>query len=216
MGRDAEAHAFAKRNIDAWIGEMDGPGLDAIVITASGCGTTVKDYGFMFRDDPAYAEKAKRVSDMTRDITEYMLSLKLVEPVRESDLVVAYHSACSMQHGQQIRTEPKTLLKQAGFTVKDVPEGHICCGSAGTYNLLQPELARALRDRKVANIERVKPDLIATGNIGCITQIAQGTEIPLVHTVELLDWATGGPMPAVLKEAGFEARLAARPAVAAE
>ena len=208
MGRDAEAHAFAKRNIDAWIAEMDGPGLDAIVITASGCGTTVKDYGFMFRDDPAYADKAKRVSEMTKDVTEYMQSLKLMAPVRETDLVVAYHSACSMQHGQQIRTEPKTLLKQAGFTVKDVPEGHICCGSAGTYNLLQPELARALRDRKVANIERVKPDLIATGNIGCITQIAQGTAIPLVHTVELLDWATGGPMPVVLKDAGFEARLA--------
>ena len=208
MGRDAEAHGFAKRNIDAWIAEMDGPGLDAIVITASGCGTTVKDYGFMFRDDPVYADKAKRVSEMTKDVTEYMLSLKLMAPMRESDLVVAYHSACSMQHGQQIRTEPKTLLKQAGFTVKDVPEGHICCGSAGTYNLLQPELARALRDRKVANIERVKPDLIATGNIGCITQIAQGTAIPLVHTVELLDWATGGPMPVVLKDAGFEARLA--------
>jgi glycolate oxidase iron-sulfur subunit len=216
MGRDAEAHAFAKANIDAWIGEMDGPGLDAIVITASGCGTTVKDYGFMFRDDPAYADKARRISDATKDITEYMLSLELMAPVLETDLVVAYHSACSMQHGQQIRTEPKTLLKQAGFTVKDVPEGHICCGSAGTYNLLQPELARALRDRKVANIERVKPDLIATGNIGCITQIAQGTKVPLVHTVELLDWATGGPMPAVLKEAGFEARLAPQSAVAAE
>ena len=217
MGRDGEAHGFAKRNIDAWIAEMDGPGLDAIVITASGCGTTVKDYGFMFRDDPAYADKARRVSEVTKDITEYMQSLKLMAPVRESDLVVAYHSACSMQHGQQIRTEPKTLLKQAGFTVRDVPEGHICCGSAGTYNLLQPELARALRDRKVANIERVKPDLIATGNIGCITQIAQGTAIPLVHTVELLDWATGGPMPAVLKDAGFEARLAPNAAgVAAE
>jgi glycolate oxidase iron-sulfur subunit len=217
MGRDAEAHAFAKANIDVWIAEIDGPGLDAIVITASGCGTTVKDYGFMFRDDPAYAEKAMRVSEMTKDITEYMQSLKLMDPVRESDLVVAYHSACSMQHGQQIRTEPKTLLKQAGFTVKDVPEGHICCGSAGTYNLLQPELARALRDRKVANIERVNPDLIATGNIGCITQIAQGTAIPLVHTVELLDWATGGPMPAALKDSGLATPLAAQgPRVAAE
>jgi glycolate oxidase iron-sulfur subunit len=203
MGRDAQGHAFARRNIDAWIAEMDGEGLDAIVITASGCGTTIKDYGFMFRDDPAYAEKAARVSDLAKDITEYATSLGLMAPVRETDLVVAYHSACSMQHGQAIRTEPKTLLKQAGFTVKDVPEGHICCGSAGTYNLLQPEIAAQLRARKVANIERTKPDLIATGNIGCMTQIGKGTEIPIVHTVELLDWATGGPMPETLEKAGF-------------
>ncbi|HLM38293.1 MAG TPA: glycolate oxidase subunit GlcF, partial [Microvirga sp.] len=203
MGQDAQGHAFARRNIDAWIAEMDGEGLDAIVITASGCGTTIKDYGFMFRDDPAYAEKAARVSDLAKDITEYATSLGLMAPVRETDLVVAYHSACSMQHGQAIRTEPKTLLKQAGFTVKDVPEGHICCGSAGTYNLLQPEIAAQLRARKVANIERTKPDLIATGNIGCMTQIGKGTEIPIVHTVELLDWATGGPMPETLEKAGF-------------
>jgi len=203
MGRDAQGHAFARRNIDAWIAEMDGEGLDAIVITASGCGTTIKDYGFMFRDDPAYAEKAARVSDLAKDITEYATSLGLMAPVRETDLVVAYHSACSMQHGQAIRTEPKTLLKQAGFTVKDVPEGHICCGSAGTYNLLQPEIAAQLRARKVANIERTRPDLIATGNIGCMTQIGKGTEIPIVHTVELLDWATGGPMPETLEKAGF-------------
>jgi glycolate oxidase iron-sulfur subunit len=215
MGRDAESHAFAKRNIDAWIAEMDGEGLDAIVITASGCGTTIKDYGFMFRDDPAYVDKARRVSEMTKDITEYMTALKLMPPVRESDLVVAYHSACSMQHGQQIREEPKKLLKQAGFVVKDVPEGHICCGSAGTYNILQPELAGALRARKVANIERVAPDLIATGNIGCMTQIEKGTAIPIVHTVELLDWATGGPMPAVL-EASLKERSAAPAQVAAE
>jgi glycolate oxidase iron-sulfur subunit len=203
MGRDQEGHAFAKRNIDAWVAEMDGEGLDAIVITASGCGTTIKDYGFMFRDDPAYAEKAARVSAIAKDVTEYVTGLQLMEPVRETDLVVAYHSACSMQHGQQIRTEPKTLLKRAGFTVKDVPEGHICCGSAGTYNILQPEIAARLRDRKVANIERVQPDLIATGNIGCMTQIEKGTAIPIVHTVELLDWATGGPIPATLEAAGL-------------
>jgi glycolate oxidase iron-sulfur subunit len=216
MGRDAESHAFARRNIDAWIAEMDGEGLDAIVITASGCGTTIKDYGFMFRADPAYADKARRVSEIAKDITEYVASLKLVPPVRESDLVVAYHSACSMQHGQQIRDEPKKLLKQAGFTVKDVPEGHICCGSAGTYNILQPELANALRARKVANIERTKPDLIATGNIGCMTQIEKGTAIPIVHTVELLDWATGGPMPKVLAEAGVREGVRTQPRVAAE
>jgi glycolate oxidase iron-sulfur subunit len=216
MGRDAEGHDFAKRNIDAWIAEMDGEGLDAIVITASGCGTTIKDYGFMFREDPDYAEKAARVSAIAKDITEYALSLDLMEPVRETDLVVAYHSACSMQHGQAIRTEPKTLLKQAGFTVKDVPEGHICCGSAGTYNLLQPEIAAQLRARKVANIERTKPDLIATGNIGCMTQIGKGTEIPIVHTVELLDWATGGPMPESLEKAGFESRISRPLTMAAE
>jgi glycolate oxidase iron-sulfur subunit len=203
LGREREAHAFARQNIDAWMAEIEGEGLDAIVITASGCGTTVKDYGFMFRNDPAYAEKARRVSELAKDITEYLASIGLIEPVRETDLVVAYHSACSMQHGQQIREEPKKLLRQAGFSVKDVPEGHICCGSAGTYNLLQPEIAGQLRARKVANIERVKPDLIAAGNIGCMTQIASGTAIPIVHTVELLDWATGGPLPEALRQAGL-------------
>jgi glycolate oxidase iron-sulfur subunit len=217
MGRDEQSHAFAKRNIDVWIREMDGEGLDAIVITASGCGTTIKDYGFMLREDPDYAEKAARVSGIVKDVTEYMTTLKLMEPVREIDLTVAYHSACSMQHGQQIRTEPKTLLKKAGFTVKDVPEGHICCGSAGVYNILQPEIAGQLRARKVANIERTKPDLIATGNIGCATQIGLGTAIPIVHTVELLDWATGGPIPEVLEEAGFRDVEPRRPtAIAAE
>jgi len=215
LGRAEESHAFAKRNIDAWIAEMDGQGIDAVVVTASGCGTTIKDYGFMFRDDPAYAEKAERVSAIARDISEYAAGLKLMPPVRETDLVVAYHSACSMQHGQQIRTEPKALLKQAGFVVKDVPEGHICCGSAGTYNLLQPEIAGQLRGRKVANIERVKPDLIATGNIGCLTQIGKGTVIPIVHTVELLDWATGGPMPEALEGSAIASRLGNAPKVAA-
>jgi glycolate oxidase iron-sulfur subunit len=209
MGRDHEALAFARRNIEAWVAEMDGEGLDAIVITASGCGTTIKDYGFLFRDDPAYAEKARRVSELAKDITEYLSAIGLKPPVRETDLVVAYHSACSMQHGQQIREEPKKLLRKAGFTVKDVPEGHICCGSAGTYNLLQPDIAGQLRARKVANIERVKPDLVATGNIGCMTQIGRGTAIPIVHTVELLDWATGGPMPEALS--GHGERVAADP-----
>jgi glycolate oxidase iron-sulfur subunit len=200
MGKADESHATARRTIDAWITEMDGPGLDAIVITASGCGTTIKDYGFMFRDDPAYAEKAARVSAIAKDVTEYMASLGLMPPIIESDLVVAYHSACSMQHGQRIVGEPKRLLTKAGFTVRDVPEGHLCCGSAGTYNLLQPVIARQLRDRKVANIERTRPDAVATGNIGCITQIASGTGIPVVHTVELLDWATGGPVPGALRD----------------
>ena len=198
MGKENSALAFARTNIDAWTRELDGDGLDAVVINASGCGTTVKDYGFMLREDPAYAEKAARISSLARDVTEVLGELGLPPAATDTDLVVAYHSACSMQHGQKITTLPKQLLAQAGFTVKDVPEGHLCCGSAGTYNLLQPEIAAQLRDRKVANIESTRPQVIATGNIGCMTQIASGTKVPVVHTVELLDWATGGPRPAAL------------------
>ena len=198
MGREARSLAQARANIDVWQREIEQGGLEAIVVTASGCGTTIKDYGFMLRDDPLYAEKAVRISALAKDVTEYLsgLDLKFENPAK---LVVAYHSACSMQHGQKITDAPKMLLRRAGFTVRDVPEGHICCGSAGTYNLLQPEIAGRLRARKVANIARVKPDVIATGNIGCITQIAAGTSIPIVHTAEMLDWATGGPKP---REAG--------------
>ena len=210
MGREDEALGFARRNIDAWVREMDGPGLDAIVITASGCGTTIKDYGFMLRDDAAYAEKAKRVSSISKDITEYLAELDLEEPAGAMGYTVAYHSACSMQHGQKLTDVPKRLLKAAGFLVKDVPEGHICCGSAGTYNILQPELAGRLRTRKVGNIERIRPDLIATGNIGCMTQIGKGTAIPIVHTVELLDWAAGGPQPNALSGLGPPAPKANR------
>ena len=152
-----------------------GGGLDAIVINASGCGTMVKDYGFIFRNDPELAEPAKTVSSLTRDVTELMSEIGLQTPVNPTGQRVAYHSACSLQHGQQIRDEPKRLLRQAGFVVLDPPEGHLCCGSAGTYNLLQPEIARKLRDRKVANIASTAPDLIAAGNIGCLTQIASGT-----------------------------------------
>ena len=188
-------HDYARANIEAWSREAD---LDAIVINASGCGTTVKNYGFMFRDDPALAEQAARISSLARDITELMTEIGLHPPTIATGQRVAYHSACSLQHGQQIRLEPKRLLAAAGFEVLDVPEGHFCCGSAGTYNILQPEIATALRDRKVANIERIAPDLIAAGNIGCITQIATGTSLPVLHTAELLDWATGGPRPAAL------------------
>jgi len=193
-----EALSFAKANIDAWMREKTGGGLDAIIINASGCGTTVKDYGFTFRADPAYADKAATVSALTKDISEFMTTLGLHAPVVETGQRVAYHAACSLQHGQNVRREPKELLLAAGFDVTDIPESHICCGSAGTYNLLQPEIAVQLRDRKVGNIGRTKPDLIAAGNIGCITQIATGTETPILHTVELLDWATGGPRPKVL------------------
>jgi glycolate oxidase iron-sulfur subunit len=194
MGREEAALAQARINIDAWVREIENGGLEAIVVTASGCGTTIKDYGFMLRDDPAYAEKAARISMLAKDVTEYLdkLDLPFANP---NGLVVAYHSACSMQHGQKITSEPKNLLRRAGFVVRDVPEGHICCGSAGTYNILQPEIAGQLRARKAANIARVKPDIIAAGNIGCITQIAGGISIPIVHTAELLDWACGGPAP---------------------
>jgi glycolate oxidase iron-sulfur subunit len=200
MGRDAEALAFARRNIDVWTREIEAQGLDAILITASGCGTTIKDYGFILRDDPAYAEKAARVSALAKDVTEYIDGLDVADNARPASLTVAYHSACSMQHGQRISDLPKRLLRSAGFKVKDIPEGHICCGSAGTYNILQPGLAMALRDRKLANIAKTRPDVIATGNIGCITQLASGTTVPIVHTVELLDWASGGPKPATLPD----------------
>ncbi|MBB3810158.1 glycolate oxidase subunit GlcF [Pseudochelatococcus contaminans] len=202
MGREDQSHVLARATIDTWTREIDGEGLDAIIITASGCGTTIKDYGFMFRDDAAWAEKAARVSALARDITEYLGSLNL-DFSAANKATVAYHSACSMQHGQQIREEPKLLLKAAGFKVKDVPEGHICCGSAGTYNMLQPEISARLRDRKVENIARTRPDIVVTGNIGCITQIRQGMALsgaatPVLHTIELLDWANGGPRPAAL------------------
>ncbi len=199
MGKEAPAHASAKANIAAWIREMEGEGLDAVVINASGCGTTVKDYGYMFRADPAWADRAAKVSAIARDVSEFMSEIGLDLPVEKSGLAVAYHAACSLQHGQRIRQEPKLLLAAAGFTVREVAEGHLCCGSAGTYNLLQPEIATRLRDRKVANIERTRATVIATGNIGCMVQIAGGTGIPVVHTVELLDWATGGPKPAALE-----------------
>ncbi|WMS44973.1 heterodisulfide reductase-related iron-sulfur binding cluster [Acuticoccus sp. MNP-M23] len=194
MGREDDAHRAARANIDAWLAERDRGGLDAIVITASGCGTTIKDYGFMLREDPEYAQKAAAVSAMARDITELLTELDLAPPTRTTTAAVAYHSACSMQHGQKIRTEPKALLTAHGFAVKEVPEGHLCCGSAGTYNILQPGIAARLRDRKLANIDTTGADLVATGNIGCMTQLKGGR--PIVHTVELIDWAQGGPAPA--------------------
>jgi glycolate oxidase iron-sulfur subunit len=198
MGEEGPAHRAARACIDAWTRELEGPGLDAVVINASGCGTTVKDYGFMLREDRAYAAKAARIAAITKDITELMDQLGLAPAVRDTDLVVAYHSACSMQHGQSIRAEPKRLLSAAGFTVTEPAESHLCCGSAGTYNILQPEIAGRLKARKVANLEATGADVIATGNIGCMTQIASATRRPVLHTVELLDWATGGTRPETL------------------
>ena len=214
MGREHDALAAIRRNVDAWVTEADGEGLDAILITASGCGTTVKDYGFMLRSDPGYAAKAQRISTLAKDICEYLATLDLRKTAAASAFVTAYHGACSLQHGQKITREPKELLSRTGFVVKDVPEGHLCCGSAGTYNILEDDIAKRLRARKVANIEKVKPDVIAAGNIGCITQIAAGTAIPVVHPVELVDWATGGPKPAALRGTALTA-AAARTAEAA-
>ncbi|MFO1032870.1 MAG: heterodisulfide reductase-related iron-sulfur binding cluster [Hyphomicrobiales bacterium] len=177
---------------------MDDDAPDHIVVTTSGCGTTIKDYGHMLRLDPAYAEKAYTVSARACDVTELLARLDL--PKGEGKLRVAYHAACSLQHGQKVKAEPLALLRRAGFEVAEVPEGHLCCGSAGTYNILQPELSTQLRDRKLGNIATTKPDVIATGNIGCITQLGLASPVPVVHTVELLDWALGGPRPAKLDQ----------------
>jgi glycolate oxidase iron-sulfur subunit len=199
MGREEQALSAARRNVDAWSAAMRHEPLDAILINASGCGTMVKDYGHLLARDEGYRERAEKFAGLTRDITEFMTEIGLKAPEKWSDLKVAYHSACSMQHGQRLTVQPIALLEQAGFTVVDIPEGHICCGSAGTYNILQPELAGELRDRKVRNIESVAPDLVAAGNIGCITQLQGESAIPIVHTVELLDWALGGPCPEELR-----------------
>jgi glycolate oxidase iron-sulfur subunit len=195
LGRDGDALGRARANISVWLKEADRGGLDAILVTTSGCGTVIKDYGFMLREDRDFAGPAARVSALAKDITEYVGGIELRPAQQHSDIVIAYHSACSLQHGQKITQAPKELLSKNGFVVKDVPESHLCCGSAGTYNILQPDIANKLRDRKVANIAMVKPDMIAAGNIGCMVQIAGGTSVPVVHTIELLDWATGGPKP---------------------
>jgi glycolate oxidase iron-sulfur subunit len=196
MGKTKQSHATAAKNIKAWMAEVNGDGLDAIVINTSGCGTTVKDYGHMFGNTDL-AQDAQVIAALAKDVSEVLIDLKL--PVNDpKDIRVAYHSACSLQHGQQIKTHPKTLLKNAGFTVLEPSDPHLCCGSAGTYNLMQPEISKQLKDRKVTTLEATQPEIIAAGNIGCMMQIGSGTGIPVVHTVELLDWATGGPKPAKL------------------
>jgi glycolate oxidase iron-sulfur subunit len=195
LGQDDDALARARANITVWQREAEQGGLDAILITASGCGTVIKDYGYLLREDRNFAPAAARISALAKDITEYLGGIALKPSSQKGDVTVAYHSACSLQHGQKITALPKELLSKNGFVVKDVPESHLCCGSAGTYNILQPDIASRLRDRKVANIAMVKPDMIAAGNIGCMVQIAGGTSVPVVHTIELLDWATGGARP---------------------
>ena len=196
MGKETESHATAAKNIKAWVKQMDAGGLDAIVINTSGCGTTVKDYGHMFRNDPLAADAA-RVSAIAMDVSEVLMKLDLPKGDAKGTKV-AYHAACSLQHGQQIKTYPKDLLKNAGFTVLEPKDSHLCCGSAGTYNLMQPEISGQLKERKVQTLEALTPDIIAAGNIGCMMQIGSATDVPIVHTVELLDWATGGPQPPAL------------------
>ena len=193
MGKEADAIWRARRNVHHWANAR----VEAVIITASGCGTTIKDYGFMLRFDPVYAARAAVISANAKDIVEFLSGIEL--PAASQALRVTYHSACSMQHGQNMGTKAQTLLRNAGFTVQDIPEGHLCCGSAGTYNIMQPEIATRLRDRKIENIKSTNPQVIATGNIGCITQLATGMQTPILHTVELLDWAYGGPRPDKIK-----------------
>jgi len=199
LGREEVALASARANIDAWMREIEGEGLDAILVTASGCGATIKDYGAMLADDPAYAGKAARVAALAKDPSEYLIGLDLAFPAPRR-LRAAYHSACSLQHGMKIVDAPKKLLAAAGFTVLTPAEAHLCCGSAGVYNILQPKIAGELRDRKARNLERLRPDVIAAGNIGCLTQIGSAAVAPVSHLVELLDWAQGGPAPAGVTE----------------
>ncbi|MAY32252.1 MAG: glycolate oxidase iron-sulfur subunit [Rhodovulum sp.] len=198
MGKVDDSHSAAARNIKAWMAEAQNGGLDAIVINTSGCGTTVKDYGHMFRNDPL-ADQAARVSALAMDVSEVLAKLDLPADTAPR-MRVAYHAACSLQHGQQIKTTPKDLLRKAGFEVVEPADSHLCCGSAGTYNLMQPEISGQLKARKVRTLEAKSPDVIAAGNIGCMMQIGSGTEVPIVHTVELLDWATGGPKPRAITE----------------
>lgn len=196
LGQEQAAIAAARRNIDAWTPALE-DGCAAIIVTASGCGSTVKDYGHLLRDDPVYASRARRVSTLAMDVSEFLSKITL-PPAKAQHLTVAYHAACSLQHGQKAGALPAALLGDAGFSVRTPAEAHLCCGSAGTYNILQPAIARQLGDRKVQQIEALRPDVIATTNIGCAVQIAGGTDIPVVHVVELLDWATGGPKPGAL------------------
>jgi glycolate oxidase iron-sulfur subunit len=198
MGADEKARSLAAANVRAWQEAGATCGLDAVVINASGCGSTVKDYGHLLAQEPDLAQAAKDIAAKARDISEFLATTDIQFPARIQGLKVAYHAACSLQHGQRIREEPSALLRKAGFQVLAVPDGHLCCGSAGTYNLLQPEIADQLKTHKCANIASLGPDLVATGNIGCLVQIGQGLDIPVVHTVELLDWATGGPKPCAL------------------
>ena len=208
LGKENLANQTFRKNILTWYDEYLKNGLDAIISNTSGCGTTLKDYGFIFRSDKDFKKKAKKISELTKDITEYLeenVKLNFIEKTKNEKVYkIAYHSPCSMQHGQKITDLPKQLLAAAGFEVVSPEENHLCCGSAGTYNLMQPEIAGQLRDRKAANIARTAPEVVATGNIGCLMQLREVVDAPVVHTVELLDWATGGPPPNGLPQTASE------------
>ena len=197
LGKKDLAKSSFVKNIKSWHEEYLANGLDAIISNTSGCGTTLKDYGHILKHDKELKKMAKKISELTKDVTEYLHeNLKLnFKNGEEKKYKIAYHSACSMQHGQKIHSQPKELISNTGNEVLEIPEGHLCCGSAGTYNILHQKMAKSLLRNKVKNIEKVSPDFISTGNIGCITQISTGTRIPIIHTVELLDWFTGGPKP---------------------
>ena len=196
LGKEKAAHELFKKNINLWYDEYLENGLTAIISNTSGCGTTLKDYGFIFRGDKEMKIKAKKISELTKDITEFLdKNIKLNFKQNEKVYKIAYHSACSMQHGQKVHQQPIDLIKRTGNQVLNIPEGHVCCGSAGTYNILQQKIAKELLKNKIENINKIQPDFISTGNIGCMTQIASGTEIPIVHTIEVIDWLTGGPKP---------------------
>jgi len=204
LGKTDLANKTFKKNILIWYDEYLKNGLDAIISNTSGCGTTLKDYSFMFRSDPELKKKAKKISELTKDISEYLdehVKLNFIKKKNEKkEYKIAYHSACSMQHGQKVHDVPMKLIEKTGNRVLNIPDGHICCGSAGTYNLLQNNIASKLLKNKITNIEKIKPEFIATGNVGCITQISQGTSIPILHTVEIIDWYTGGPKPEILRK----------------
>ncbi len=196
LGKEKAAGELFKKNINLWYDEYLNNGLNAIISNTSGCGTTLKDYGFIFRGDKEMKKKAKKISELTKDITEFLdKNIKLNFRQNEKIYKIAYHSPCSMQHGQKVHQQPIDLIKRTGNEVLNIPEGHLCCGSAGTYNILQQKIAKTLLKNKVENINKIEPDFISTGNIGCMTQIASGTKTPIVHTVEVIDWLTGGPKP---------------------
>ena len=198
MGRETEALAFVRHNVDVWSTAIEAGDVDAIIVTASGCGTTIKDYGFLLRSDPAYAARAARISALAKDVSEFLSPDQLPPSTADPKIRVAYHAACSLQHGQKIASQPRQLLERAGFEVAAPTNAHLCCGSAGVYSVLQPEIAGQLGDRKTASLDALSAGVIATGNVGCAVQISARTATPVVHIAELLDWATGGPAPLAL------------------
>lgn len=203
MGYGKLARQQARRNIDSWNLTVQAQRPTAILHIAAGCGTTVKDYGHLFNDDELYRNRAYAIASICKDISEFIDTfLQKHKPLWRDDLPpirVAYHSACSLRHGQKIDEVPIRLLRSAGFDVQIPAESHLCCGSAGTYNIFQGELSARLRDRKLENLNAVGAEVIATGNIGCLQQLRGKASIPIVHTIELLNWASGGVRPAVLK-----------------